>query len=69
MPSLGLSSDGGRILASDELKAKIQKKESKILQNEATKCLKINKTLPKIDQNEAKRSEKPPSRAAALPRL
>jgi hypothetical protein len=47
----------------------MQKKESKILQNEATKCLKINKTLPKIDQNEAKRSEKPPSRAAALPRL
>jgi hypothetical protein len=37
---------------------KAKKKESKILQNEATKSNRINKTTRKIGQNEAKRSEK-----------
>jgi hypothetical protein len=34
-----------------------KKKESKILQNEATKPFRINKTVPKIGKNEAKRSQ------------
>jgi hypothetical protein len=34
-----------------------QKKESKILQNEATKSNRINKSTRKTGQNEAKRSE------------
>jgi hypothetical protein len=36
-------------------------KESKILQNEATKPNRINKTARKMGQNEAKRSQKEPN--------
>jgi hypothetical protein len=41
----------------DENLAKSRKKESKILQNEATKPNRIIKSTRKIGQNEAKRSE------------